>query len=342
MAFFLGNCTWDSLPSRRLWRELAALTDGEETRGRREGGEGRIRSLIVQNIMAYHWKLRWTKHFLPAWCHPRCFHTRHSSDPPSSCARVTWEPGEQRQEGGPDGSPGKHLEISQLVGRTRHLQGSLIFSSRQCLGILVAPTNPWGFLSLSLSLKNYKVSSLWDLQCRQVYEEQRMGTTVLGRKREKWLIVAFANFCGINTSTEANPKLWLWHVAIKLCPILVIPWTVALQAPLSIGFPRQEYWSGLLLPSPEYLSPVSLPPFGSFELWLSTFMIYLFEYLFLILLGIYEDVELLGQVVVLCLTFWRVAKLFSTVVASFYILTRAKIFPHPQQHVTFIIIITMC
>ena len=26
------------------------------------------------------------------------------------------------------------------------------------------------------------------------------------------------------------------------------PWTVALQAPLSMGFPRQEYWSGLLFP----------------------------------------------------------------------------------------------
>ena len=28
------------------------------------------------------------------------------------------------------------------------------------------------------------------------------------------------------------------------------PWTVACQAPLSMGFPRQEYWSGLLVPSP--------------------------------------------------------------------------------------------
>ena len=28
------------------------------------------------------------------------------------------------------------------------------------------------------------------------------------------------------------------------------PWTVALQAPLSMGFPRQEYWTGLLLPFP--------------------------------------------------------------------------------------------
>ena len=27
------------------------------------------------------------------------------------------------------------------------------------------------------------------------------------------------------------------------------PWTVALQAPLSMGFPRQEYWSGVPFPS---------------------------------------------------------------------------------------------
>ena len=34
------------------------------------------------------------------------------------------------------------------------------------------------------------------------------------------------------------------------CPTLAIPWTVALQAPLAMGFPRQEYWSGLPFPSP--------------------------------------------------------------------------------------------
>ena len=36
----------------------------------------------------------------------------------------------------------------------------------------------------------------------------------------------------------------------KLCPTLLTPWTVAHQAPLSVGFPRQEYWSGLPFPSP--------------------------------------------------------------------------------------------
>ena len=30
----------------------------------------------------------------------------------------------------------------------------------------------------------------------------------------------------------------------------VTPWTVARQAPLSLGFPRQEYWIGLTFPSP--------------------------------------------------------------------------------------------
>ena len=30
----------------------------------------------------------------------------------------------------------------------------------------------------------------------------------------------------------------------------VTPWTVARQAPLSVGFPRQEYWSGLPFPPP--------------------------------------------------------------------------------------------
>ena len=33
--------------------------------------------------------------------------------------------------------------------------------------------------------------------------------------------------------------------------LLAIPWTAAYQAPSSLGFSRQEYWSGLPLTSPE-------------------------------------------------------------------------------------------
>ena len=32
--------------------------------------------------------------------------------------------------------------------------------------------------------------------------------------------------------------------------LFATPWTVACQAPLSMGFPRQEYWSGLPCPTP--------------------------------------------------------------------------------------------
>ena len=37
-------------------------------------------------------------------------------------------------------------------------------------------------------------------------------------------------------------------------------WTVARQAPLSMGFPRQEYWSGLSFPSPEDLPHPGIEP----------------------------------------------------------------------------------
>ena len=40
----------------------------------------------------------------------------------------------------------------------------------------------------------------------------------------------------------------------------VTPWTVALQAPLSMGFSRQESWSGLLCPPPGDLPHLGLEP----------------------------------------------------------------------------------
>ena len=46
----------------------------------------------------------------------------------------------------------------------------------------------------------------------------------------------------------------------KSCLTLTTPWTVAHQAPLSIGFPMQEYWSGLLFPSPGDLPEAGIKP----------------------------------------------------------------------------------
>ena len=47
------------------------------------------------------------------------------------------------------------------------------------------------------------------------------------------------------------------------CPTLCDPWTVAHQAPPSIGFSRQEYWSGLPFPSPGHVPDTGIEPRSS-------------------------------------------------------------------------------
>ena len=47
--------------------------------------------------------------------------------------------------------------------------------------------------------------------------------------------------------------------ALSCVQFFAIPWTVAYQIPLSMGFSRQGYWSGLPFPSPDPgIKPVSL------------------------------------------------------------------------------------
>ena len=50
------------------------------------------------------------------------------------------------------------------------------------------------------------------------------------------------------------PIEWKWKMKVKLLSsvrLLATPWTAAYQAPPSMGFSRQEYWSGVPLPSPQ-------------------------------------------------------------------------------------------
>ena len=46
---------------------------------------------------------------------------------------------------------------------------------------------------------------------------------------------------------------WPLHVCSVVSDTFETPWTGAHQAPLSMGLPRQEYWSVLPFPTPEYL-----------------------------------------------------------------------------------------
>ena len=59
----------------------------------------------------------------------------------------------------------------------------------------------------------------------------------------EWVAISFSN-------------AWKWKVKGKLlshAQLFATPWTAAHQAPPSMGFSRQEYWSGLPLPSPEVM-----------------------------------------------------------------------------------------
>ena len=56
----------------------------------------------------------------------------------------------------------------------------------------------------------------------------------------EWVAISFSN-------------AWKWKVKVKSLSrvwLLVTPWTAAYQAPASMGFARQDYWSGVPLPSP--------------------------------------------------------------------------------------------
>ena len=59
-------------------------------------------------------------------------------------------------------------------------------------------------------------------------------------------------------------------LVIKSCLTLATPWTVAYQAALSMGFPRQKNWNGLPFPSPGDLPNPGIEP-GSPALWADSF-----------------------------------------------------------------------
>ena len=50
------------------------------------------------------------------------------------------------------------------------------------------------------------------------------------------------------------------HFVLSHAQLFATPWTGACQAPLSMGFPRQEYWSGLPFPPPGDLPDPGIKP----------------------------------------------------------------------------------
>ena len=63
------------------------------------------------------------------------------------------------------------------------------------------------------------------------------GPGILQARTLEWVAISFSN-------------AWKWKVKVKTLSciqLLATPWTAAYQAPPSMGFSRQEYWSGELI-----------------------------------------------------------------------------------------------
>ena len=80
---------------------------------------------------------------------------------------------------------------------------------------------------------------------------------ILQARTLEWVVISFSN-------------AWKWKVKVKSLSqvwLLATPWTAAYQAPPSMGFSRQEYWSGVPLPSwPEYYHKYQLIGFHNSQL----------------------------------------------------------------------------
>ena len=78
------------------------------------------------------------------------------------------------------------------------------------------------------------------MAAHQAPPESPESPGILQARTLEWVAISFSNACKRKVKVKS------------LCRVQVFttPWTAAHQAPPSMGFSRQEYWSGLPLPSP--------------------------------------------------------------------------------------------
>ena len=67
---------------------------------------------------------------------------------------------------------------------------------------------------------------------------------ILQARTLEWVAISFSNAWKWKVKGKSLSHVWLFAT----------PWTAAYQAPLSMGFSRQEYWSGVPLPSPNWVT----------------------------------------------------------------------------------------
>ena len=69
---------------------------------------------------------------------------------------------------------------------------------------------------------------------------------ILQARTLKWVAISFSNAWKWKVNVKSRSRVWLFAT----------PWTAAYQAPPFMGFSRQEYWSGVPLPSPIFIARI--------------------------------------------------------------------------------------
>ena len=150
------------------------------------------------------------------------------------------------------------------------------------------PTDLWKLGVSSFQGKPAKAG--WDHQpenwaCTQVFNEGFLTSAAAAAKS----LQSCPTLCDpIDGSTPGSPvpgilqartlewvaisfsKAWKWKVKVKSLSrvwLFMTPWTVAYQAPPFMGFSRQEYWSGLPLPSPSETGKLPSGPAKCLQFW---------------------------------------------------------------------------
>ena len=70
--------------------------------------------------------------------------------------------------------------------------------------------------------------------------------------------IKFTKYCAVYLTIHIFINMKVKVKSLSRVQLFATPWTVAYQASPSMGFSRQEYWSGLPLPSPKLILNYSI------------------------------------------------------------------------------------
>ena len=149
----------------------------------------------------------------------------------------------------------KIVNIHWIIEKTREFQKISTSASLTILKPLTVRSQLWTILN-EMGIPDHLTCRLRNLYTGQEATVRTGHGTQTGSKLGKEYIKAVYCHPAYLTSMQSEKKVKLLsHVRL-----FATPWTVAYQASQSMGFSRQEYWSGLPLPSPGDLPDPGIKP----------------------------------------------------------------------------------